>query len=126
MKRVLIIDDDPVVSAIYRNLLRAKRCEVEIACNGDLGYRAVLRFKPDLVLLDLDMPVYNGFHFLRRMRKVLSLRRIPIVVFTASGSRNRIIGAWEAGATQVLYKLRERPGRVLEAIGNTALCLHTP
>src|SRR4051794_33209612 len=106
-RRVLLIDDDPIVTAIYRNLLRAKRCEVETASNGDLGYQAVLRFKPELILLDLDMPVYNGFHFLRRMRKVQSLRRIPIVVFTASGLRTRILGAWEAGAAQVLYKSRE-------------------
>ncbi len=124
-KRVLLIDDDPIVTAIYRNLLRAKRCDVETANDGETGYQAVLKFKPDLILLDLDMPIFSGTQFLRRVRKVNSLRRIPIIVFTAPGLRNRIIGAWEAGATQVLYKERERPGRVLEAIGNTALCPNT-
>jgi len=125
-KRVLLIDDDPVVTAIYRNLLRARRCEVEVATNGEAGYQAVLEFKPELILLDLDMPIAGGTQFLRRVRKVPELRSIPIIVFTASGIRNRVMGAWEAGATQVLYKFRERPGRVLEAIGNTALCPNTP
>ncbi len=122
MKRVLLIDDDPVVTAVYRNLLRAKRFVVETACNGDDGYRAVLRFEPEIILLDLDMPIASGMQFLRRIRKVQRLRSIPIIVFTGSGFRHRVTGAWDAGATMVLYKMRERPHRVLEAIGNTAIC----
>ncbi|HZP13900.1 MAG TPA: response regulator [Nevskiaceae bacterium] len=125
-KRVLLIDDDPVVTAAYRNLLRAKQFEVETASNGDAGYQAVLHFKPEVILLDLDMPIANGIHFLRRIRRVPHLRSIPIIVFTASGLRNRVLGAVEAGATRVLYKVRERPHHVLDAIGNTALCPNTP
>lgn len=122
MKRVLLVDDDSVVTAIYKNLLRARRWEVEVACNGEQGYQKMLKFKPHLILLDLDMPIASGTQFLRRVRKVPALRAIPIIVFTASGIRNRVVGAWDAGATLVLYKERERPGRVLEAIGNTAVC----
>ena len=121
MKRVLLIDDDPVVTSIYRNLLRAKRYDVEVANNGEQGLQAVMRDPPDIVLLDLDMPLISGLQFLHRVRKQPSLKSLPIIVFTGSGIRRRIVNAWEAGATQVLYKVRDQPHRVLEAIRNTAV-----
>ena len=120
MKTILLIDDDPVVTSIYHNLLRAKRYEVRVARNGEEGFHAVMAHRPDLVLLDLDMPIFTGLQFLHRVRKQPGLKELPIIVFTGSGIRRRILNAWEAGATQVLYKVRDKPHRVLEAIGNTA------
>lgn len=116
MKRVLLIDDDKVVTAIYRNLLRAHGDQVEVAINGEDGFKLARSFQPDLILLDLDMPIMTGLQFLRRIRKDHGLRSTPIVVFTGTTLRSRVLSAREAGASVVLHKLRERPHHVVGAL----------
>jgi CheY-like chemotaxis protein len=92
-KFVLVVDDDPDLLEVTSFVLESEGVAVETARNGDEAL-ALLRAGrlPGLVLLDLMMPVMNGWGFLNEVAKDLSLKVIPVVVLTAA-DRGRVPGA---------------------------------
>src|SRR5439155_2652985 len=83
MKTVLIIEDDPKIAAALKVRLAAARYEVITAGDGFSGLKLAMGHKPDLILLDIMMPVGMGFSVAERL-KDLGLGRIPIIFITAS------------------------------------------
>jgi CheY-like chemotaxis protein len=80
---VLVVDDDPAVRAIVRRVLESEGWRVEEAENGRIALERIAERAPSLVLLDLMMPVMDGFEFVMEMRRVEATRSIPIVIVTA-------------------------------------------
>ena len=94
-KTVLVVDDDPDLLEVTRFVLESEGFAVETAKHGQEAL-AVLRTgePPGLVLLDLMMPVMNGWTFLEELAKIPSLQEIPVVVLTASEAEG-VPGAME-------------------------------
>lgn len=91
--RILVVEDDADLRRILRLQLTASGFEVAEAENGLEGFAAVQELRPDCVILDLMMPVLDGFGFLKRARSIIGLREIPILILTASqDERNRVRG----------------------------------
>ncbi len=91
--RILIVEDDPDLRTILRLQLLSQGWEVAEAVNGAEGFEAVKQDVPDCVILDLMMPVMDGFGFLKRVRSLMDLQDVPILILTASeDERNRIRG----------------------------------
>ncbi|MBU8869711.1 MAG: response regulator [Gemmatimonadales bacterium] len=91
--RILIVEDDQDLRTILRLQLDSNGFEVKEASNGELGVAQVHEEKPDCVILDLMMPVMDGFGFLKRIRSVKGLQSVPILILTASeDERHRIRG----------------------------------
>ena len=91
--RILVVEDDPDLRTILKLQLVSQGYEVTETCNGAEGFAAIQEFTPDCVILDLMMPVMDGFGFLKRTRSILALQEIPILILTASeDERNRIRG----------------------------------
>ncbi len=91
--RILVVEDDPDLRTILRLQLLSQDWEVSEAVNGAEGFAFVQRSVPDLVILDLMMPVMDGFGFLKRTRSLMHLQDLPILILTASeDERNRIKG----------------------------------
>jgi signal transduction histidine kinase len=88
MSRVLHIEDDPRNRLLVRKLLAAEGCEVIDATDGLEGVRAALTIRPDLVLVDLNIPGLDGYEVTLRLRGEPSLRGVPIVAITAEGDRD--------------------------------------
>ena len=82
-RRVLVIDDQADARDIMVDLLQGEGLEVETAENGAEGLRVVESFQPDVVLLDLMMPVMDGMEFLRQLRKNPYHFGLPVIVVTA-------------------------------------------
>jgi signal transduction histidine kinase/CheY-like chemotaxis protein len=80
---VLVVDDDPEVRAMVRRSLEKEGWRVDEAENGRVALERVAERAPSLILLDLMMPVMDGFEFVLEMRRVEATRSIPIVVVTA-------------------------------------------
>ena len=116
MSKVLVIDDDPLIVAIYEKMFRAQGFEVAVANDGEQGLVAVRQFKPDVVLLDLNMPKVSGLEVLRLIRIQPGLERLPVVVFCAGTMAGQVVAAWQAMATCVLMKARDKPPRVLQVV----------
>jgi CheY-like chemotaxis protein len=117
MKRIVIIEDHPVLISIYRNKFSAEGFEVEIATDGESGLALINRIKPNLVVLDLAMPKLNGIEVLKRLRADPLFQALPVIVFSDSAWKQQ---AWKEGATVVLSKSGYSPSEVVES-ARTAL-----
>jgi two-component system chemotaxis response regulator CheB len=104
--KVLVVDDSPTVRAVLRRLLAAHAdlAVVAEASNGEEAVQAVLRLAPDVILMDVEMPVMDGFAAIEHITR---LRPTPILVLTSRANRDRLATAFEAirrGALEVLPK----------------------
>jgi len=114
-KRILVIEDSDINRRLMRDILLYHGFEVLEAVDGKEGIETARRERPDLILLDMQMPVMNGFDVLKEMRSDSALHEIKIIVVTSyamTGDRERII---EAGADDYIAKpidTRELPERV--------------
>jgi len=101
---ILMIEDDPSVLTLTRDLLLAENYRVETAVNSREGWEALLRAKPDLLILDLNLPDGDGLDLCRRLKKEASLRDLPVLILTARASSEDIVAGLEAGADDYLTK----------------------
>ena len=67
--KILLVEDDDLMVRMYRRVLDCEGYTVEIASNGQEGYEKTKTFKPDLILLDIMMPVLNGLQALEKLKK---------------------------------------------------------
>jgi DNA-binding response OmpR family regulator len=116
MKKVLIIEDDKIVGNIYRHKFQVEGFQVALAEDGELGYKAVGEFQPDVVVLDLMLPKMNGVEILRKVRANPETATLPIIVLSNAYLSNLVQEAWNAGANQCLIKANCTPKQVLEVI----------
>ncbi len=89
-KRLLVIDDDEKITALFSDFF-GDQYEVETADNGIRGLTAMLHRRPDLVLLDINMPGVSGLQVLKDIKRLDA--RIPVIMVTAN---NEIAAAEEA------------------------------
>jgi DNA-binding response OmpR family regulator/HPt (histidine-containing phosphotransfer) domain-containing protein len=118
MKKILIIEDDPIVAHIYRTRVEKEGYDVEVAQDGQSGFYRIHEFHPDAVLLDLMLPKMNGIDILKKIRAQGQFCKIPIIVFTNAYVPNMIHESFGAGATQVFNKATLTPRQILEALHN--------
>jgi CheY-like chemotaxis protein len=102
--RVLVIDNDEDLRLLARLALQRGGHEVMEARGGEEGLVILETERPDLVLLDLNMPGIDGFEVLRRMRAQEEFRRLPIVVLTTRGDEESVHVSFRLGATDFLAK----------------------
>jgi two-component system cell cycle response regulator DivK len=83
MKRVLVADDNPVSRELIREILEDDDCEVIEAGDGREALEKTRERRPDLALLDIQMPVMDGNSVLREIRADPQLSKLPVVALTA-------------------------------------------
>lgn len=118
MKKILIIEDDPIVAHIYQTRLEKEGYEVEVAPDGQSGFYRVHEFRPSAVLLDLMLPKMNGVEILKKIRAQGQFGQTPVIVFTNAYVPNMIHESFQAGATQVFNKATLTPRQIIDAIQN--------
>ncbi len=104
--RVLVVEDNVTNAELIRSYLTIMGCETDHAANGEIGVERVEAFRPDLVLMDVQMPVMDGIEATRRIqaRRERNLPVPPIVMVTALASAADRMRAFEAGASDYLTK----------------------
>jgi DNA-binding NtrC family response regulator len=100
--RVLIVDDDPASRRLVEVRLRPLECDAATAGNGEQALSAIRKDRPDLVLLDLQMPRMGGIEVLRALRK--EGIDVPTIVITAHGSIETAVEAMKEGAYDFITK----------------------
>lgn len=101
---VLVVDDDEDLRLLARKALTHAGHRVIEADNGEEGLRLVETQKPDLMLLDVNMPGVDGFEVLRRLRTREAGRPLPVIVLTAMGDEESARRSFQFGATDFLNK----------------------
>lgn len=81
-KAVCIIDDNDDIREIYRTKFIMEGFEVSTAVNGEEGLKVIRETNPDIILLDIEMPVMNGLEVLAELKKDPTLIKIPVVMLT--------------------------------------------
>jgi len=81
--RILVVDDEPDLVSTIQCRLKWCRCEVITAANGKEGLEKAISERPDIILLDINMPVMNGREMLERLRNHPDLKNTPVIMLTA-------------------------------------------
>ena len=103
-KKVLVADDEPNIVAAVEFLLQRSGYEVHVARNGDEALRLVEAHQPDLVLLDVMMPLRSGYEVCTRMRERPEWRHIKIVMLSAKGRDAEVSKGLAMGADLYVTK----------------------
>jgi DNA-binding response OmpR family regulator len=112
--KVLIVDDDPVVNAIYAKQFRDARFDVRIALDPLDGFIVLHSFRPDVIVLDLKMPFRSGLDWLVGVRKNVLFRDVPVVVVTGEAPDSPLVqNAVGAKVCAVLFKSEWDPGAIV-------------
>ncbi|HTN44480.1 MAG TPA: response regulator [Nitrospiria bacterium] len=114
--KVLLVDDTEFYLKLYKTKLLTEGYVVTTANNGLEAIKAITAEKPDIILLDLVMPVMDGFKFLVTIKADPQLKDIPVVVFSGKGNSDEVGQAITAGAADFLVKATTTPNKVVEKI----------
>ncbi|PWB38535.1 MAG: response regulator [Parcubacteria group bacterium] len=115
-KKVIIVEDDEFLSKMYATKLDLEGFVVQEATSGLSGLKAIQKEKPDMVLLDLNLPEMDGFEVLRRMKEDSETKDIPVLVLTNYSQKDKIDRCLNLGAVDYLIKAHFVPSEVITKI----------
>ncbi len=104
MRKILIAEDNAVNRELLRELLEGRGYAVEEACDGQEALQMIAQCRPDVLLLDLSMPVLDGFATLRKIRENPEMGSLPVLAVTAYAMRGDQEKTVEAGFDGYLSK----------------------
>lgn len=101
---VLVVDDVPLNTMLVEKMLAKFNFRIRKASNGQLAMEEIAKEKPDLILLDLLMPVMDGFEVLQKVRENPETEKIRIVILSALNSNEDIVKGYQLGANDFITK----------------------
>ncbi len=122
-KKILVADDEPNIVAALEFLLQRRGYEVLVARNGDEALKLVEAFNPDLVLLDVMMPLRSGYEVCKRLREHADWRHIRIIMLSAKGRDAEVNKGLSMGADLYITKpfsTRELMAKIAELLEKDA------
>jgi len=111
-RKVLVVDDDAGMREVLETALATENLTVYTSVDGKDAVQKTLSLKPDLILLDVNMPNLNGLTFCKAIRSSTETRKIPVIIITGLTAKGRIEECMAAGADDFLGK----PFRVEELL----------
>ena len=113
MSKILIIEDDIFLGDVLVQKFKSNGYEVNLARDGGSGLKQIYEWKPDLILLDILLPVMNGYEILEAKKKDAAISEIPVIVVSNSGQPVEINRALALGVKDYLVKAQFDPQEVL-------------
>ena len=102
--KILSVDDSRTIRLIVMKSFAGYDCRVLEAADGQEGLIVAAREKPDLILLDVTMPVMDGVTMLTKLKEDVALKAIPVIMLTAESDRENMLYATQLGACDYLVK----------------------
>ncbi|HZT78386.1 MAG TPA: response regulator transcription factor [Vicinamibacterales bacterium] len=128
-RRILIVEDEQDVAGLIKHAVeRTGDAEAEVVVSGDTALKAVAERPPDLVLLDLNLPVLDGVEVCRILRSRSETKQLPIIILTARGAEDDKVTGLEIGADDYISKpfsLRELTARIRAVLRRSATTAET-
>jgi DNA-binding response OmpR family regulator len=119
MAKIAIIDDDQAISQLYELKLKAAGHKVRTAANGQEGLTVLEKFRPDLIMLDLRMPVMEGVEMLKMLHSQYWVKPAQIIVLTNIGKEEAPQELKGLNIQQYLVKADYTPQQVVEIVNHT-------
>jgi CheY-like chemotaxis protein len=114
MGKILIVEDDKVIQNMYKIKFTNAGHEVKTASNGEEGLSLMRSFSPDIVFMDLMMPVMDGFTALTTAKADSQIKDIPVIILTNLSQSEDAEKTTKMGAVDFLVKSNLTPTQVLE------------
>jgi DNA-binding response OmpR family regulator len=115
-KKILLVEDDDFLVQMYATKLELENYTVIMATDGAKGLKLAMKEKPDLVLLDLNLPIMDGFQVLEELKKSPDTKDIPVLVLTNYGQKENVDKCLNLGAEDYLIKAHFVPSEVVARI----------
>lgn len=118
--KILTVDDSKTIRLIVTKAFKTFDCDVFEASNGVEGLAVAAREQPDVIILDLTMPIMDGAEMLSKLKTHPDLRNIPVIMLTAEAGRENVLKIAKLGVRDYLIKpfkeelIVERVGRVID------------
>lgn len=116
MKRILIVEDEKILSEMYKFKLNKEGFEVELAMEVDEAIGLAKKKKPDLVVLDMLLPKESGINYLIKTKNMDDLKTIPVLVLSNFDDNQTRAQAMEHGARDYMIKSNHDPKEIIEKI----------
>lgn len=116
MTKILLVEDDAVISEMYANKFKDEGFEILLAKDGEEALVRALEAAPDLILMDVVLPKMDGFEVLRKIRENPGLKNIRIVFLTNSAEKEDVARGMALGAEAYIVKADYTPGKVVEKV----------
>ena len=120
-KKILLVEDDEALANVYKSRLDIEGFETNWVGNGEDALSTALSYKPDLILLDLDMPLMNGSDMLERMRATEWGKDIKVLILTNSTPdvTSTPIHTQPLNADRYIIKAHRTPEQILDIVYET-------
>jgi two-component system phosphate regulon response regulator PhoB len=115
-KRILLVEDDDALAAVYTTRLQTEGFDIRRVANGEEALAAALNYKPDLVLLDVMMPKVSGFDVLDILRNTPETANLKVIMLTALSQQSDKDRAQSLGVDDYLVKSQVVIADVIERI----------
>lgn len=112
MTKILIVEDDPLMSRMYQKVFSIEGYEVSLAKDGVEGLEKVKSEKPTLILLDIMMPKMNGFEVLDKIKADPTTKTIPVIILTNLAGERDAETALARGAVKYIIKSQYEPNQI--------------
>ncbi|OGC98043.1 hypothetical protein A2634_02655 [Candidatus Amesbacteria bacterium RIFCSPHIGHO2_01_FULL_48_32] len=116
MARILIVEDDPLMSRMYQKIFIFEKYDVDMAANGEEALEKIRTNRPTLILLDIMMPKLNGLQVLDKLKSDPDTKAIPVVILTNLASEKDAENAMLKGAVKYIVKSQYEPKQVSDMI----------
>jgi CheY-like chemotaxis protein len=122
--KVLTVDDSRTIRLIVKKAFQPYNCELFEAVNGQEGLAAAAKIKPDLIVLDITMPVMTGVEMLSRLKEDKDLENVPVIMLSAESGKDYVMQIVKMGVKDYIVKpfkgeqLIDRAGKILDLIKN--------
>ena len=116
MAKILIVEDDPLMSRMYQKIFTFEGYEVAMAGNGEEVLEAAKKGKPNLVLLDVMMPKMNGLEVLEKLKIDPETKGIPVIMLTNLAGQKDAETALAKGAVKYIIKSEHEPKEIADMV----------
>ena len=116
MAKVLIVEDDPLMSRMYQKIFTFEGYEVEMAGDGEEGLEKAKTVKPTIMLLDVMMPKMNGLQVLEKLKLDPETKTIPVIMLTNLAGQQDAETAMTKGAIKYIVKSEYEPKEVANMV----------
>lgn len=114
--KILIIEDDPFLAGMYVTKFGMEGFSVDLANDGRQGLKKAKDWHPDLILLDILLPIMDGFQVLQSLKRDEDTQEIQVVLLTNLGQKDDVERGLSLGAADYLIKAHFMPGEVIEKV----------
>ncbi len=104
MQKILVVEDTKEIASVVKFKMLSAGFDVNVAEDGQAGLALAREFMPDLIIMDVMMPVMNGLETLMNLKNDIKCRNIPVILLTAQSTEQEVVRGLELGADDYVTK----------------------